>query len=107
MNLGIGKFGFTALTMTVLALSGGIASAKNVTVTEVGGKGMSVSGELLSYDGEVYNVRTSLGDLTLEVVGSICAGNACPTSEEEPEAVSVTVADSINFGQLPQITETN
>ena len=102
---GTSKYVCTTLTMTFLTLAPGMSAASNVTVTEIGGQGLSVTGELLSYDGETYNLRTSLGDLELDVLGSICAGEGCPTIPEATPTVSI--AEIGVSSRLPTIVNTN
>ena len=53
------------------------ASAQDVTLTARDG-GLSLSGELVSYDGEFYRIETIYGGLTVSGEGVICDGPACP-----------------------------
>lgn len=93
------------LTTTFLTVIAGTTAAMNVTVTEVGGQGLSVTGELLSYDGETYHMRTSLGDIQLDVLGSICAGEGCPEFSED--APGLVVAGNRVSKRLPSIVNSN
>lgn len=63
-----------ALVAAVLALP---AAAQDTTLTARDG-GLSLSGELISFDGEVYRIATAYGPLTVNAEGVICTGPACP-----------------------------
>jgi phosphate transport system substrate-binding protein len=54
-----------------------MAMAQDVTLTARNG-GLSLSGQLLAYDGEFYRVETDYGRLTVDAEGVICEGPACP-----------------------------
>lgn len=53
------------------------ALADDVTVSARNGA-LSVSGTLLSYDGETYRLRSQWGDLTIEASAVECSGPGCP-----------------------------
>lgn len=53
------------------------AAAQDVTLTAREG-GLSVSGQLRSFDGEFYRVDSTYGLLTIDASGVICDGPACP-----------------------------
>lgn len=53
--------------------------------------GTAVSGELLSYDGEVYVVRTLLGDLNVRALSVDCTGEKCPQTADASENVDLTI----------------
>ncbi|MEM8693285.1 MAG: phosphate ABC transporter substrate-binding/OmpA family protein [Pseudomonadota bacterium] len=53
------------------------AAAQSVTLTSPGG-GVTVSGDLLGFDGEFYRVDTIYGPMTVDAAGVGCEGNGCP-----------------------------
>lgn len=62
---------FAALLLAQVAL------AQDVTLTARDG-GLSLNGQLISYDGAFYRVETAYGGLTVDAEAVICAGPACP-----------------------------
>ena len=54
-----------------------MAGAQDVTLTAREG-GLSVSGTLRAYDGEVYRIDSAYGLLTVDASGVLCDGPACP-----------------------------
>lgn len=54
-----------------------MAWAQDVSLTARDG-GLSLDGQLISYDGEFYRIETVYGGLTVAAEGVICAGPACP-----------------------------
>lgn len=70
-------------TLRILTVGGCVSlamtSAYADTVTlRTENNSIQLSGELLSFDGSSYTVRTSVGELTLDANGLICEGEACP-----------------------------
>lgn len=63
-----------ALAAAFLALP---AAAQDATLTARDG-GLSLSGQLIGFDGEVYRIATPYGPLTVNAEGVICEGPACP-----------------------------
>ena len=61
----------------VLALCGAPATADDVTLSARNG-GITLSGSLVAYDGEVYKINTAYGLLTVNGQGVICSGPGCP-----------------------------
>ncbi len=60
-----------------LMVSAGQALADPVTLTSLDGA-TTVSGELISFDGEAYTVQTSLGVISVAATQVTCAGAGCP-----------------------------
>lgn len=76
----------------VLALCGAPAAADDVTLTARNG-GISLSGSLAAYDGEVYKINTTYGLLTVNGQSVICSGPGCPDLIA-PRAVIRIVGDT-------------
>ncbi len=63
-------------------------------------KSITITGELLSVDDDVYVLDTELGELRLSRSATICEGEACPAAPANLEmAVSVTEADTTELLQ--------
>lgn len=80
------------------------ATAEMVTLGELGGS-ISVYGELLSYDGETYTIRTSLGDLTLEASRSICKGDGCPDLSAETTNLLIAGSGTVTGHLIPTLAQ--
>lgn len=97
---------FRAAALAALFLIGMLAPAmaQDVTLTSRDGK-VSVSGTLLSFDGELYRVQSIYGALTLDGTGVTCAGIGCPNLESYVAEFSITGARSMGAVLLPTLVE--
>ncbi len=93
----------TALA-TAVSLSSGVASADQVTLRDVSGE-TALTGELLSYDGTLYTLRTSLGDLTLEASRSVCEGPGCPAILSETTNLVLAGSGTVTAHLIPQLAQ--
>lgn len=94
-----------SLSASVIAIAAAqVAIADTVVLSTVDGR-TSVSGELLSYDGTSYALRTSLGDLTLAASQAICEGDACPAVNTETTNLSVAGSGTVTANLIPKLTE--
>ncbi len=66
------------LACTLAALLPGAAFAQDAVLTSRDGA-LTIAGDLVSHDGEVYRLATRYGLLTVDAEGVICDGPACPT----------------------------
>ncbi|QYK41769.1 MAG: OmpA family protein [Paracoccaceae bacterium] len=66
-----------ACVMVWMAVWATAAVAQDATLTARDG-GLSISGNLLAFDGEVFRIDTAYGMLTVDAEGVICTGPACP-----------------------------
>ncbi|MCK4713103.1 MAG: substrate-binding domain-containing protein, partial [Marinosulfonomonas sp.] len=66
---------------------------------------VSVSGTLLSFDGEFYRVDTIYGALTLDGTGVTCAGVGCPNLETYVAEFSIAGARPMGEVLLPALVE--
>ena len=95
----------TATLAATTALMVGPATAENmVTLGELGGT-ISVYGELLSYDGKTYTIRTSLGDLTLDASHSICKGDGCPDLSAETTNMLIAGSGTVTGHLIPTLAQ--
>lgn len=81
------------------------AAAQDVTLTSRDGK-VSVSGTLLSFDGEFFRLDSTYGVLTLDGTGVTCAGIGCPNLESFVAEFSIVGARSMGAVLLPSLVET-
>jgi len=81
------------------------AMAQDVTLTSRDGK-VSVSGTLLSFDGEFYRVKSIYGALTLDGTGVTCAGVGCPNLETYVAEFSISGARPMGEALMPALVET-
>lgn len=80
------------------------ALAQDVTLTSRDGK-VSVSGALLSFDGEFFRIDTIYGALTLDGTGVTCAGIGCPNLETYVAEFSIAGARSMGEVLMPALVE--
>jgi len=95
-----------AAALAALFISGLLAPAlaQDVTLTSRDGK-VSVSGTLLSFDGEFYRIESIYGALTLDGTGVICAGVGCPNLETYVAEFSIAGARPMGEVLLPALVE--
>ena len=60
----------------------------------------SVSGTLTLYDGEIYQIQSEFGPLTLAAEMVICRGATCPTLSASAENVTFSGDASLNSALL-------
>lgn len=65
--------------MSISALG---AQSNNLASFESLDSTTKVTGEIISFDGRTYTVRTPLGDLILEASQVVCTGAPCPSSKQ-------------------------
>jgi len=83
---------------------GSPAVSQDVTLTSQDGK-ISISGRLLTYDGEFFRIDSEFGALTLDGSGVTCAGVGCP--DLQGFVAEFTIAGSKTMGDvlLPALIE--
>ncbi|SFO94322.1 phosphate ABC transporter substrate-binding/OmpA family protein [Tranquillimonas alkanivorans] len=88
----------------ILGLGAASAAAEVVELRSTGG-GLSVSGELLGYDGAFYRILTEHGVLTLEGARVSCEGAACPDERQFVADATFSGARSMVEVLLPALVE--
>ncbi len=98
---------FRAAAFAALFLFGMLAPlvAQDVTLTSRDGK-VSISGTLLSFDGEFFRIDSLYGILTLDGTGVTCVGAGCPNLESYVAEFSISGARSMGAVLLPVLVET-
>ena len=86
-----------------LGLAGQLA-AQDITLTSRDGA-VSLSGNLLGFDGEYYRIETVYGELTVDGSGVLCEGPACPNLEDYVARLSISGAASMAEVLLPALIE--
>ena len=89
-----------AASLAALFLSAqgiGPAAAQDVTLNSRDGA-MSLSGDLLGFDGQFYRLRTIYGELTVDGAKVTCEGSGCPSIDEY--VAELTISGSANAGQV-------
>lgn len=64
---------------------------------------VTLSGELLDYDGSLYTLGTILGNLTVDALQVQCIGAACPVREEGTPFVRASGTSSIIADLMPRL----
>lgn len=90
--------GFAAL----LHLIGFDAAAQDVTLTSRDGA-LSISGTLISHDGEFYRLDSAYGPLVLDAAGVICDGPACPDLTAPRAVIRIAGLPELGTGLLPAL----
>lgn len=80
------------------------ASAEPVTLNSLDGS-VSMTGELLSYDGESYSLGMQMGEITLDASQVTCEGVACPDLAAGLKSFSISGSEGIANGLLPSLVE--
>lgn len=97
------KFGFKKLavfaSLSALAFP---ASAQEITLISKSG-GLTVSGSLLAFDGETYQVETDIGRITISDNGLTCRGEGCPSAKDRLDTFSLISTDRISRETLVNI----
>lgn len=90
--------GFAAL----LHLIGFAAAAQDVTLTSRDGA-LSISGTLISHDGEFYRLDSAYGPLVLDAAGVICDGPACPDLTAPRAVIRIAGLPELGASLLPAL----
>jgi len=80
------------------------AQAQDVTLSSVDGT-ISLSGDLIAYDGEYLRLQTEFGQLTLDARGLLCEGPGCPLLTGGVVEVSIEGAQVIAERLFPAVLE--
>jgi phosphate transport system substrate-binding protein len=81
--------------LTLLAAMTAPASAEDITLISKSG-GLTVSGTLLAFDGQTYQVETDLGRITISDSHLTCQGQGCPSAKDRLDAFSLIATDRIS-----------
>lgn len=93
-----------AIFAALVFLRAPAAQAQDVALTSRDGT-ISVSGTLLSFDGEFYEVDTAYGRLVLDGQGVRCAGTGCPDLNAFVAEFSFAGAPAMGTALIPALLE--
>lgn len=80
------------------------ALAQEVTLTSLDNE-LTISGDLLGFDGEFYRVDTIYGELTVDGSGVLCEGLGCPDLTSYVAEITLSGAASIGQILMPALIE--
>ena len=81
------------------------AHAQDVTLSSADGT-LTVSGDLIAYDGEYLRLETEFGPLTLDARGLTCTGPGCPLLSGGVAEVTIEGAQIVAEHLFPAVLET-
>ena len=96
---GIGHSVGAILTSAILASTALTATAQTVTLKSDDGT-VSIDGELVSFEGGIYAVRTVLGTMRMSADSVRCEGEGCP-KPVGPAEVYIAGSDTIGVSLMP------
>ena len=80
------------------------AAAQDVTLTSRDGD-VTITGDLLGFDGEFYRVDTIYGELTVDGSGVLCEGPGCPNLNAYVAEATLSGAPTIGRVLMPALIE--
>lgn len=101
-----------ALASALLGLNSAANAQDNTVILKSFDQNFEVTGELLGFDDEFFNIRTAIGDLNVGREFVECSGAACPGAEEQAVeddgTVTLAAGDGTEFtGALLDFDGTN
>ena len=78
------------------------AQAQDVTLTSRDGA-LALSGSLQGYDGEFYRIDSKYGPLTIDAMGVICDGPACPDLTAPKSVIRIVGVADAGAALLPPL----
>ncbi len=100
--------GFLQGFIAAAALSFGLGAtpvfAQTVTLKSADGS-VTLSGELLGYDGEFYRLKTIYGEMVLNALTVTCQGLSCPDPGQYAADITISGARDIGARLLPRLLE--
>ncbi|WP_299666450.1 phosphate ABC transporter substrate-binding/OmpA family protein [uncultured Ruegeria sp.] len=73
----------------LIAATATMANAQNVQLNSLDG-GMTLTGELIEFDGANYQLRTVVGTISVDAFKVECIGEACPSRNDGPVEYSIS-----------------
>ncbi|MEM9797856.1 MAG: phosphate ABC transporter substrate-binding/OmpA family protein [Pseudomonadota bacterium] len=92
--------GFAAL----LAMTAPMALAEQVTLRSSDGT-INITGDFIEFAGNVYTIRTALGELRMSADRVSCEGDACPTFATADADLRFAGSDTVGLGIMPLLLE--
>ena len=99
-----GSSALRGLTLAAATLVPLAASADQIVLRSQDGT-IDIAGEFISFEENIYLIRTALGELRLSAERVSCEGAACPNFEAVEVDVTFAGSDTMGFGVLPLMLE--
>lgn len=94
-----------AICAALFLVHGGVAAqANDISLTARDGS-ISLSGNLVGYDGEFYRIETEFGILTVDGSGVICEGPGCPSLGPYVADLVISGARELSAVLMPALVE--
>lgn len=90
-----------AFSAIILTSSAAVAGVVTLSAND---NSMSISGELLSFDGSAYVLDGTFGDVTIDASLVTCSGESCPVTLDEGR-FTIVGSNAIGAGLLPSLIE--
>ena len=90
--------------LAILSFSVGMAMAGPITLNALDGT-VSVSGELIEYDGVTYRLATPVGEISLNADQVACIGADCPNLAADRTDFTMSGAAAVGENLLPALIE--
>ncbi len=94
----------SALALAAMTAVTSPALAEKVTLNAIGST-ISIQGELISFDGEIYTVQTNVGELKVRADRSMCEGDACPDLSEMQTALYLAGSGKVTGALIPSLAQ--
>ncbi len=88
----------------VMALLAAPVGAQEITLKSVDGS-ISLSGDLLGFDGDNYTIQSSIGELLISATMVDCIGDLCPDLVAELEEFTIFWPNDLDAAFLPSLIE--
>jgi len=90
----------TALAVALMGVSATAATAAEVTLKSADGT-VNLTGEFVSYNDEIYTIKTALGNLQVSASRVSCIGEDCPTFDTVSAQVTFAGSETVGLGLMP------
>ncbi len=94
----------SSLLLSAATILPSVALADQVSLLSQDGT-INIKGEFVSFDENIYIVRTALGELRLSAERVRCEGAACPVFEPIEADVTLAGSDTVGTGVIPLMLE--
>ena len=92
------------LTLAAAMFAAAPAVADIVTLKSSDGT-VNLVGDLVSFDGDIYIIRTDLGDLRIASSRVTCSGEGCPATAAVSADVTLVGSDTVGDGLMPLLMQ--
>ena len=100
----INRKSILAMTTACLYMAVSVAQAEVVTLRSLD-ESTAMSGTIVGFDGDVYQLETSVGTISLAASQVTCEGEGCPDLVSELNEYAIAGSNSIGVQLMPQMIE--